>query len=135
MLGFLILTCNLCLDAQNDTSFVNIDSKYKNKKFLIPDHSPEPSKGSGEIIEYVISSYQIEEHQDIQLKFNLMFIIDDKGIIKDVAICNKSRKDYSLDEKTMVDLLMKMPPWKPGILKNKPVWSYYFCPLYIRPTR
>lgn len=68
---------------------------------------------------------------DVVGKMYVKFVISKTGICSDFQIL-RGIKDSKL-ERSVIEMLKKMPVWKPAKMNGKEVDSYYILPIYIEP--
>lgn len=65
--------------------------------------------------------YEFKEHEDIQSKLRVQFVIDRKGALIGARIIDKKNAELSNFEKEGLKTIMAMPNWKPGKQHNENV--------------
>jgi protein TonB len=68
---------------------------------------------------------------DVVGKIYVKFVVSKTGICSDFQIL-RGMKDSKL-ERSVTEMLKKMPVWKPAKMNGKEVDSYYILPIYIEP--
>ena len=65
--------------------------------------------------------YEFKEHEDIQSKLRVQFVIDRKGALIGARIIDKKNAELSNFEKEGLKTIMAMPNWEPGKQHNENV--------------
>ena len=93
------------------------------------DQMPEYPGGQGSLLKYITKNlrYPIEDG-NIQGKVIINFVIDRNGKTRDIKVVRPVGPQF---EKGVIELIKKMPQWKPGKLKGKPVNVKYVLPLTV----
>ncbi len=70
----------------------------------------------------------------IKGKVHIKFTIDKDGSLKDFHVLNKNKLGYGCEE-AAIEVLKKMPKWKPGRQNGEAVAVYFVLPIRFPPRR
>ncbi len=99
------------------------------KIFVIAENMPEFPGGDVELFRWISKNIKypvIAQENGIMGKVYLNFVVNKHGDIENVTISRGV--DPSLD-KEAIRVVKKMPRWKPGLQRNKPVNVSFFLPI------
>ncbi|MGB0882403.1 MAG: energy transducer TonB [Vicingaceae bacterium] len=95
----------------------------------IEEELPEYPGGSREMIKFIQKNVQYPDsarEENIQGKVYLTFVVDTTGKLDDISVIKSVHP--SLD-KEAIRVIKKMPKWKPGTQKGKPVRVKFNLPI------
>ena len=73
----------------------------------------------------------IPEDDQVVGSVSLSFVVDTKGVMRDIRIYKKSAREYIQFEKNTIDALRKMRTWRVGKCKGKVVAVRVIVPMHI----
>jgi len=97
------------------------DALLKIKVYTQVDRMPEYPGGQNAFNVFFLKNYHLSKEEDFQATLKLEFVIDSKGRLIGERILNKDISNISVAEKEALRVLRKMPKWKAGICRSKPV--------------
>lgn len=110
------------------------DVKITDSIYTIVDEEAEFSGGNVYLLKFIQENLVYPEgYGDIDVvgKIYVKFVVSKTGICSDFQIL-RGMKDSKL-ERSVIEMLKKMPVWKPAKINGKEVDSYYILPVYIDP--
>ena len=120
-------------DLSRDTIIVNYSKevpKIDDKAiFLYPEIPPSFPGGSQALQNYIQNylEYNTEQfHQGIEGKIQAGFVVHENGNISHIRILKGLNPEL---DKSVVDLIYKMPKWIPGQISKTNVKVYHFLPV------
>ena len=92
---------------------------------------PEFRSGNNELYKFIRGYLRVssDEFKQTGSKITAEFIIDSAGNLILPRIANKTEKDYSTLEGKVIEVLKKMPLWKPAKCKGDTVAYFYRLPI------
>ncbi|WP_346320790.1 energy transducer TonB [Chitinophaga sp. YIM B06452] len=135
-----LLFLQLCMfsscDAQhkvNSTTQIcnqEYDSTLQRWVYTTVDKMPEFEKGEVGLLEFFKKNFRYPENQDFfQGSINLVFIVDNKGLVTNGHILKKSKAELTLVDKEALRVLSNMPRWKAGSCEGRKVPVRIFWPV------
>lgn len=110
------------------------DVKITDSIYTIVDEEAEFPSGNVYLLKFIQENLVYPEgYGDIDVvgKIYVKFVVSKTGICSDFQIL-RGMKDSKL-ERSVIEMLKKMPVWKPAKMNGKEVDSYYILPVYIDP--
>ena len=110
------------------------DVKITDSIYTIVDKEAEFPGGNVYLLKFIQENLVYPEgYGDIDVvgKIYVKFVVSKTGICSDFQIL-RGMKDSKL-ERSVIEMLKKMPVWKPAKMNGKEVDSYYILPVYIDP--
>lgn len=110
------------------------DLKITDSVYNIVDEEAEFPGGNVCLLKFIQENLVYPEgYGDIDVvgKIYVKFVVSKTGICSDFQIL-RGMKDPKL-ERSVIEMLKKMPVWKPAKMNGKEVDSYYILPVYIDP--
>lgn len=110
------------------------DLKITDSVYNIVDEEAEFPGGNVYLLKFVQENLVYPEgYGDIDVvgKIYVKFVVSKTGICSDFQIL-RGMKDSKL-ERSVIEMLKKMPVWKPAKMNGKEVDSFYILPIYIDP--
>ncbi len=81
-------------------------------------------------LDFLIDNFApLVDSNNLELSFNLVFIIDEKGKLIGERILNKTNNDLTNVENQILSVLRNSPQWKPGKCKINFVPVLIYLPL------
>jgi TonB family protein len=108
------------------------DVKIVDSIYTILDEEAEFPGGTVALVKFIQENLIYPEgYSDIDVigKIYVKFVVSKTGLCTDFQIL-RGIKDPKL-ERTVIDMLKKMPSWKPAKIDGKDVDSYYLIPVHI----
>lgn len=125
----------LCLKSILSYSQSVSDTLKDEKTFSIVEveKAPEFPGGGNELAQYLADIPIPEELiiSGINEEIWVSFVVDSSGHVQDITIKKGSTNNLLIDE-IALDHINRMPKWKPGIQKGKPVRVQYVVPIKFR---
>lgn len=109
--------------------FEDVEEDDEEKIFVIAENMPEFPGGDVALFRWVSNNIKypvIAQENGITGKVYLNFVVNKHGDIENVTVSRGV--DPSLD-KEAIRVVKKMPKWKPGLQRNKPVNVSFFLPI------
>ena len=111
------------------------DLKITDSVYNIVDEEAEFPGGNVYLLKFIQENLVYPEgYGDIDVvgKIYVKFVVSKTGICRDFQIL-RGMQDSKLERST-IEMLKKMPVWKPAKINGKEVDSYYILPVYIEPN-
>ena len=111
------------------------DLKITDSVYNIVDEEAEFPGGNVYLLKFIQENLVYPEgYGDIDVvgKIYVKFVVSKTGICRDFQIL-RGMQDSKLERST-IEMLKKMPVWKPAKMNGKEVDSYYILPVYIEPN-
>lgn len=106
-----------------EATCIEQESSWKDKKvYAYVDEMPEYPGGPAAAVNFFTSRYRIHTDEELQLSFRFSLLISPKGKVVEVSINGKSEEEYSRAEIRAIEVLRKMPRWRPGKCAGERVW-------------
>lgn len=97
------------------------------------DEMPRFGGGRGLPVVYILQRFEYPEGtEEPQTRFNLRFIVNDRGEVIAPGIHNKSPEEHTPAENALLEIVSGMPVWTPGRLNGDSVAVMIYMPLNIR---
>lgn len=116
---------------QEDSCNYYYDTLVSRRVYTKVTKQPEFPKGKQELYRFIISKVKISEDEFIEShgKVITQFIVSENGKILNVSVPNKEKVAYSSLEKSIIQILNKMPDWQPGMCGDSIVSTLYKLPI------
>lgn len=111
------------------------DLKITDSVYNIVDEEAEFPGGNVYLLKFIQENLVYPEgYGDIDVvgKIYVKFVVSKTGICRDFQIL-RGMQDSKLERST-IEMLKKMPVWRPAKINGKEVDSYYILPVYIEPN-
>ncbi len=91
---------------------------------------PQFMGGYADLKNYINTNFRVPNNlEGTNIKMRLSFIVDENGKVSDITVTKGASP--VLDEEA-IRVLAKMPPWKPGTMRGKPVKVRFVIPINIK---
>lgn len=97
--------------------------------FTYVEQMPEAPFDVSEYLSKTIVYPKDAQMKNIEGRVLVKFVVDENGFVKNVTI---AKSVYPSIDSTALAVIRKMPKWKPGRSKGKPVKVYYTLPIKFR---
>jgi protein TonB len=111
------------------------DVKIMDSIYTVVDEEAEFPGGKVQLLKFIQEQFIFPEgYSDIDIfgKIYVKFVVSKTGICSDFQIL-RGMQDSKLERST-IEMLKKMPKWRPAKMNGKEVDSYYILPIYIEPN-
>ena len=134
--SFVILFSAISVDSAYCQKMEELsDLKITDSVYNIVDEEAEFPGGSVHLLKFIQEQFIFPEGYgeiDIFGKIYVKFVVSKTGICRDFQIL-RGMQDSKLERST-IEMLKKMPKWRPAKMNGKEVDSYYILPIYIEPN-
>jgi hypothetical protein len=107
------------------------DSLAQEEIYLYVDKMPEYNGGDPAMLKFIRNNFCHPEDDELQSRFDVLFLIDEEGNVIRSAIRNKAESEYTKTEIELLKVMKGMPRWQPGECQGKKVKVQVSLPLRI----